>query len=154
MVSDQFSSVHFSRSVTSDSLRSHESQHTRPPCPSPAQSSLWYRQGYMFVNLFVFLLSTQEDCTSQSSVHVYWDHVIEFYSMWTEILFMTPKPPLKPLARSSMLFPPLLLQLWCSRVEDSRIKTWKEPRSLSHFLEQRFPLIFQAITLNSAESKQ
>ena len=33
--SDQFSSVHFSRSVVSDSLRPHELQHTRPPCPSP-----------------------------------------------------------------------------------------------------------------------
>ena len=31
----QFSSVQFSRSVVSDSLRPHESQHARPPCPSP-----------------------------------------------------------------------------------------------------------------------
>ena len=31
----QFSSVHFSRSVVSDSLWPHESQHARPPCPSP-----------------------------------------------------------------------------------------------------------------------
>ena len=30
-----FSSVQFSRSVVSDSLRPHESQHTRPHCPSP-----------------------------------------------------------------------------------------------------------------------
>ena len=30
----QFSSVQFSRSVVSDSLRPHESQHTRPPCSS------------------------------------------------------------------------------------------------------------------------
>ena len=30
-----FSSVQFSRSVTSNSLRPHESQHARPPCPSP-----------------------------------------------------------------------------------------------------------------------
>ena len=30
----QFSSVQFSRSVVSDSLRPHESQHARPPCPS------------------------------------------------------------------------------------------------------------------------
>ena len=30
-----FSSVQFSRSVKSDSLRPHESQHARPPCPSP-----------------------------------------------------------------------------------------------------------------------
>ena len=32
----QFSSVQFSCSVVSDSLRPHESQHTRPPCPSPS----------------------------------------------------------------------------------------------------------------------
>ena len=31
----QFSSVHFSRSVVSDSLWPHESPHARPPCPSP-----------------------------------------------------------------------------------------------------------------------
>ena len=31
----RFSSVQFSRSVVSDSLWSHELQHTRPPCPSP-----------------------------------------------------------------------------------------------------------------------
>ena len=30
-----FSSVQFSHSVVSDSLRPHELQHTRPPCPSP-----------------------------------------------------------------------------------------------------------------------
>ena len=30
------SSVQFSRSVVSDSLRPHELQHARPPCPSPA----------------------------------------------------------------------------------------------------------------------
>ena len=31
----QFGSVWFSCSVVSNSLRPHESQHTRPPCPSP-----------------------------------------------------------------------------------------------------------------------
>ena len=31
----QFSSVPFSRSIMSDSLRPHESQHARPPCRSP-----------------------------------------------------------------------------------------------------------------------
>ena len=34
-MSIQFSSVQFSHSVVSDSLRPHESQHARPPCPSP-----------------------------------------------------------------------------------------------------------------------
>ena len=32
---NQFSSVQFTHSVVSDSLRPHESQHARPPCPSP-----------------------------------------------------------------------------------------------------------------------
>ena len=31
----EFSSVQFSRSVVSDSLRPHGLQHARPPCPSP-----------------------------------------------------------------------------------------------------------------------
>ena len=31
----KFSSVHFSHSVLSDSLRPHELQHARPPCPAP-----------------------------------------------------------------------------------------------------------------------
>ena len=34
-LSKMLSSVQFSRSVVSDSLRPHESQHARPPCPSP-----------------------------------------------------------------------------------------------------------------------
>ena len=32
----QFISIQFSRSVMPDSLRPHESQHARPPCPSPS----------------------------------------------------------------------------------------------------------------------
>ena len=47
-----YCSAQFSRSVVSDSLRPHESQHTRPPCPSPAPGvhssscllSRWYIQ--------------------------------------------------------------------------------------------------------------
>ena len=34
-LSSPVSSVQFSRSVMSDSLQPHESQHARPPCPSP-----------------------------------------------------------------------------------------------------------------------
>ena len=36
-----FSSAQFSRSVVSDSLRPHESQHSRPPCPSPTPRVHW-----------------------------------------------------------------------------------------------------------------
>ena len=50
LFSSQFSSVQFSHSVLSDSLRPHELQHTRPPCPSQtpgvysnsSPSSRWY----------------------------------------------------------------------------------------------------------------
>ena len=35
----QFSSVHFSHSVVSDSLWPHEPQHSRPPCPSPTSGA-------------------------------------------------------------------------------------------------------------------
>ena len=34
-VMTNISSIQFSRSVVSDSLRPHESQHARPPCPAP-----------------------------------------------------------------------------------------------------------------------
>ena len=37
----EFSSVQFSRSVVSDSLRPHESQHARPPFPSPTPGVHW-----------------------------------------------------------------------------------------------------------------
>ena len=33
---DHFSSVQFSCTVVSDTLRPHESQHARPPCPTPS----------------------------------------------------------------------------------------------------------------------
>ena len=36
-----FSSVQFSHSVVSDSLRPHKLQHTRPPCPSPTPWVHW-----------------------------------------------------------------------------------------------------------------
>ena len=35
IITISLSSVQFSHSVVSDSLRPHESQHARPPCPSP-----------------------------------------------------------------------------------------------------------------------
>ena len=37
----RFSSVQFSRSVLSNSLWPHESQHARPPCPSPTPGVHW-----------------------------------------------------------------------------------------------------------------
>ena len=39
-------SVQFSRSAVSDSLWPHESQHARPPCPSPTPITSWHIDGY------------------------------------------------------------------------------------------------------------
>ena len=54
----QFSSVQFSRSVVSDSFWPHESQHTRPPCPSPTPGvysnscpSSWWRHPAIIITL-------------------------------------------------------------------------------------------------------
>ena len=54
------SSVQFSHSVVSDSLRPHESQHARPPCPSPTPgahsesrpSSQWCHPAICFLNIY------------------------------------------------------------------------------------------------------
>ena len=40
-IQNYFSSVQFSRSVVSKSLQPHESQHSRPPCPSPTPGVDW-----------------------------------------------------------------------------------------------------------------
>ena len=48
-MSFQFSSVQFSRSVVSDSLRLHELQHARPPCPSPTNSQSLLK--FMYIEL-------------------------------------------------------------------------------------------------------
>ena len=45
----QFSSVQFSCSVVSDTLRPHELQHTRPPCPSPTPGG-WLVMKYISIN--------------------------------------------------------------------------------------------------------
>ena len=47
-------SVQFSHSVVSDSLRPHESQHTRPPCPSPTPEKR-DEQKSKYINLEVLL---------------------------------------------------------------------------------------------------
>ena len=58
----KFSSVQFSRSVMSDSLQPHESQHTRPPCPSPSpracsnssiESVMPYNHLFLFCSLIL-----------------------------------------------------------------------------------------------------
>ena len=67
------SSVQFSRSVVSDSLRPHESQHARPPCPSPSpgvhSDSCPSSQSYGFSSGHVWMweLDYEESCSVQFS---------------------------------------------------------------------------------------
>ena len=55
--------IQFSRSVMSDSLRPHESQHTRPPCPSPTPgvrsdsrpSSQWCHPAKTYIYIYIYI---------------------------------------------------------------------------------------------------
>ena len=53
LASFQFSSVQFSCSVVSDFLRPHESQHARPPCPSPSLIAKYK------VSIFIYIQTEQ-----------------------------------------------------------------------------------------------
>ena len=66
-------SVQFSRSVMSNSSRSHESQHTRPPCPSPtpgvhsdSRPSSWWRHPAISSSVVPFSSCPQSLPASQS----------------------------------------------------------------------------------------
>ena len=73
LICAQFSSVQFSRSVVSESLRPHELQHARPPCPSPTPgvhsnscpSSRWC-QSAISSSVFPFSSCTQSLPASES----------------------------------------------------------------------------------------
>ena len=64
--------VQFSRSVVSDSLRPHESQHSRPPCPSPTLGVFFslgkFIPRYLF---FVAMVNGIDSLISDFSLLVY-----------------------------------------------------------------------------------
>ena len=61
----QLSSVQFSRSVVSDSLRPHESQHARPPCPPPTP---WVHSDFWVVMMCQCRFISYNRCTTSWSV--------------------------------------------------------------------------------------
>ena len=77
-----FSSVQFSRSVVSDSLWPHESQHAWPPCPSPSpgvHSNSWpsvMPSSHLFLCSPLLLLSPVPPnirvFSSESTLHMRW----------------------------------------------------------------------------------
>ena len=79
----QFSSVQFSRSVVSDSVRPHESQHTRPTCTTPTPGvhsdscplSQWCHPTMLFSAIpfsSAFNLSQHRVFSNESVIHIRW----------------------------------------------------------------------------------
>ena len=84
----QFSSVQFSRSVMSDSLRPHELQHARPPCPSPTPQGL----SKVFSSTTVWkhqFFGTQPSLWSiLTSLPDYWiNHNFDYMDLHTSVYF-------------------------------------------------------------------
>ena len=78
-----FSSVQFSRSVVSDSLQPHESQHARPPCPSSTPgvhsdscaSSRWCHPAFILCHPLLLLPPIPPSIrvfSSESTLHMRW----------------------------------------------------------------------------------
>ena len=79
----QFSSVQSSRSVISNSLRPHESQHTRPPCPlqtpgvhsNSCPSNQWYHAAISSCHPLLLLPSVSPSIgvfSNESTLHIRW----------------------------------------------------------------------------------
>ena len=67
--SNTFPSIQFSRSVVSGSLQPHESQHTRPPCPSPTPGVYSHTLKHLLASsLYVGVLSFVNSLLSVSLV--------------------------------------------------------------------------------------
>ena len=85
-----FSSVQFSHSVVSDSLRPHESQHARPPCPpptprvypNPSSSKSVMPSNHLILCRPLFLLPPTPPSirvfSSESTLHMRWPKYWEF----------------------------------------------------------------------------
>ena len=96
-----------SHSVVSNSLRPHESQHARPPCPSPAPgvhsdsrpSSQWCHPAISSSVLHAKLLQSSTLCDSMDSrllawrLLCPWEFSREDYSSWLHALFRVSSQP-------------------------------------------------------------
>ena len=98
----QFSSVQFSRSVVSDSLRPHESQHARPSCPSPTPrvhpnpcpSSRWC---HPTISSSVVPLS--------SCPRSFWQNVVHWRREWQTTSVFLPWEPLEQYEKTYLFTP-------------------------------------------------
>ena len=95
----QFSSVQFSLSVMSDSLRPHESQQARPPCPSDTGNWISVSSAFSKFSLFIW----------KFSLHVLLKPILKIFehylaSMWNECNCAVVWTFLEILAKNFLLF--------------------------------------------------
>ena len=115
----QFSSVQLSCSIVSDSLRPHESQHPRPPCPSPTPgvhsdsrpSSQWWHPA---ISSSVVPFSSCPQSLDWQWLIMFFVHLTEF----TECLLFASHPLLSP-GRKQWLKPAKSLHSGCSALGGS-----------------------------------
>ena len=72
----QFSSVQFSHSVMSNSLRPHEPQHARPPCPSPTPGV--YPNSCPLSILLPSIFPSIRVFSNESALHIRWSKYWSF----------------------------------------------------------------------------
>ena len=135
-----FSSVQFSRSVVSDSFRPHESQHARPPCPSPTPRLHSYSTSIESVMPSSHLIlccpsppapnpSQHQSLSSESTLRMRWPKywsfsfsispskeipgLIFFRMNWLDLLESSPTPQFKSINSSalSLLHSPTLTSI-------------------------------------------
>ena len=69
-------SVQFSRSVMSNSLRPHEPQHARPPCPSPTPGV--YPNAWPLSILLLSIFPSIRIFSNESALHIRWQKCWSF----------------------------------------------------------------------------
>ena len=83
-----FSSVQFSRSVVSDSMRPHELQHARPPCPSPTPQGLSKVFSSTTVRKHQFFGTQPSLWSVLTSLPDYWiNHNFDYLDLHTSVYF-------------------------------------------------------------------
>ena len=95
----QFSSVQFSLSVMSDSLRPHESQQARPPCPSDTGNLISVSSAFSKSSLFIWKFSLQ---VLLKPILKIFEHYLA--SMWNECNCAVVWTFLEILAKNFLLF--------------------------------------------------
>ena len=157
MLVTQFSLVQFSRSVMSDSLRPHELQHARPPCPSPTpgaypNSCPLSRWCHPTISSSVVLFSS---CPQSFPASVQFSRSVVSDSLWPHELQHT-RPPC-PSPTPGVHPNPCPLSRWCHTTISSSVGPFSScpqsfPASGSFQMSQLFASGDQSIGVSASTS--